>query len=295
MKLGFIGLGNIGSVMARRLVEQGHALTVHDINPAATQSLAAAGATVATSITDMARTCDTVLLSLPMPDIVRAVANELTNGLTTETRIQHIIDLSTTGASMSATIADDVARQNIAWLDAPVSGGVSGAANGTLAIMVSGPESVYRETELLLRQIGSRIFYLGDKAGQAQTMKVVNNFMAAASIISCCEGLVFGAKAGIDTATMLDVLNASSGRTYATEKRVPDAVLGRRFPTVFTAGLMHKDVKLCLDEAGKMGMPMWMGSAVQQFLAFAVSQGAGNRDLVEVIKCYESLTGVEVN
>jgi 3-hydroxyisobutyrate dehydrogenase len=183
--------------------------------------------------------------------------------------------------------------KNIAWLDAPVSGGVAGAAKGTLAIMTSGPEPVFRRAEPLLKQIGGKIFYLGAKAGQAQTMKVVNNFMAASSIISCCEGLVFGAKAGIDAKTMLDVLNASSGRSYATEQRVPNAVLGRKFPMVFAAELMHKDVKLCLDEAAKLGMPMWMAAAVQNFLAFAATQGAANGDVTEVIKWYETLAGVE--
>ncbi|MBP0446561.1 NAD(P)-dependent oxidoreductase [Roseomonas sp. SSH11] len=289
MRLGFIGLGNIGGVMARRLAEHGHGLVVHDINPVAAAALAEAGAELAGSPEEVASRCEWVFLSLPTPAIVRQVASGVAGG----SAVKAVIDLSTTGASMSARVAEELAGHGIRLLDAPVSGGVAGARKGTLAVMTSGPRDLFEAVEPLLRQIGQKIFYLGAEAGQAQTMKVVNNLMAATSIVACCEGLVFGAKAGIDTRVMIDVLNASSGRSYATEHRVPNAVLDRSFPTVFTTELMYKDVKLCLDEAEKLGMPMWIGPATRQFLAFAMSQGSGPEDLVSVIKHYERWAQVE--
>jgi len=124
-------------------------------------------------------------------------------------------------------------------------------------------------------------------------MKIVNNTLCAVSIVASCETLVYGAKAGLDPKTMLDVINVSSGRSFATQEKVPQCILNREFPTRFTTDLLHKDIKLCMEEAEKLGVPMTVSPAARQFLAFAISQGDGPRDYAHIIRHIEGWAGQE--
>ena len=295
MKLGFIGLGNIGGVMARRLVKAGHALMVHDLDAKAVASLTAMGATAATSARDVAEKCDAVLLSLPTPAAVEAVALGA-DGLVQGSMTKIVVDLSTTGPTVARRVAEGLAAKGIHLIDGPVSGGVSGAEAGTLAIMTSGDAASQKAVEPVLKAIGQNIFYLGAEPGLGQTMKLVNNVILASNTLACLEGMVLGAKAGLDTKLMFDVLNASSGRSFMSEKRVPQAITERAqgFPVRFAAGLMHKDVKLCLEEAERFGVPMFMGPAARQYLSMALAMGSGPEDFVSTIQHMEKLAGIEV-
>jgi 3-hydroxyisobutyrate dehydrogenase len=184
-------------------------------------------------------------------------------------------------------------RRNIVLIGAPVSGGTANAEKGTLAVMAAGPEAAFHAVEPLLRAIGKNIFYLGADPSLGQTLKIINNTLYATSMIASCEALVYGVKAGLDAQTMLDVINASSGRSFATLERIPQCVLDRSFPVRFTTALLHKDVKMCMDEAEKLGVPMHVNPAARQFLAFAISQGDGDKDNVFPIRHIEAWAGAQ--
>lgn len=290
MKLGLVGIGNIGMHFANRLLAAGHELVVFDRNPAALEKVRARGAHIATSNANLASQVDTVLLSLPVPRAVADVAVELAGS----GRVRLVVDLSTTGPSMTREVDAQLRGHGITLLGAPVSGGTVAAEKGTLAVMVSGPKEAYEGIEAVLRVIGKNIFYIGDDPTMGQTMKIINNTLYATSMIASCEALVYGVKAGLDAQTMLDVLNVSSGRSFATLERIPQCVMDRGFPLRFTTELLHKDVKMCLDEAEKLGVPMQVNPVARQFLAFAISQGDGDKDNVYPIRHIEAWAGVQV-
>jgi 3-hydroxyisobutyrate dehydrogenase-like beta-hydroxyacid dehydrogenase len=291
-RLGFIGTGRMGGLMAARLIAAGHTLTVSDGSDAAVAPLVAAGAKRAKTAAEVAGEADIVFASLPTPDVVRAVALG-PNGVIEGGRAKTFIDLSTTGPRVAAAVSAGLAAKGITSVDAPVSGGMAGAKNGTLAVMVSGPRATYDALEQILKNFG-KLFFIGEKAGAAQTMKLVNNLLAACSLAITCEGMVMGAKAGLDAQTMIDVLNVSSGRSSATQDKFPRAVLPRSFDFGFATGLSHKDVRLCLDEAEALGVPMIVGSAVRQVLAITSALYGPDSDFTSMVKCGEQWAGTEV-
>jgi len=179
------------------------------------------------------------------------------------------------------------------YVDAPVSGGLKGAREGTLAVMVSCPKSVYTELEPILKTFG-KPFHLGESAGQAQTMKLANNLLAAAAIALTSEAMVMGVKAGLNPKVMLDVLNAGSGRNSATQDKFPKAVLPGTFDFGFATGLSYKDVRLCIDEAEALGVPMVCGAVVRQMLAVTNAMYGPDSDFTSMCKVIESWAGVEV-
>lgn len=289
MKIGLIGAGNIGQHFGTRLLAHGHELLVYDRSTAAQQRLAEKGATIAASARELASQVEVVLLCLPMPRIVADVAAEVAHG----SAVKIVVDLSTTGPSVTHEVDALLRQHGIALVGAPVSGGTVAAEKGTLAVMPAGPEDAFRAVEPLLRILGKNIFYLGADPSLGQTMKIINNTLYATSMIASCEALVYGAKAGLEAKTMLDVINVSSGRSFATLERIPQCVLYRSFPTRFTTELLHKDVAMCLDEAIKLGVPMQVNPAARQFLAFAITQGDGNKDNVYTIRHIEQWAGAQ--
>jgi 3-hydroxyisobutyrate dehydrogenase-like beta-hydroxyacid dehydrogenase len=291
-RLGFVGTGRMGGLMAARLIAAGHAMTVCDSNDAAVAPLVAAGAKRVRSAVEVASEAEIVFASLPTPDVVRQVALG-EGGLIHGSRIKTFVDLSTTGPRVAGAVGAGLAAKNIVAVDAPVSGGMAGAKNGTLAVMVSCPKASYGAIEPLLKVFG-KLFFIGERAGMAQTMKLVNNLLAACSLAVTCEGMVMGAKAGLDAKTMIDVLNVSSGRSSATQDKFPRAILPRTFDFGFATGLSSKDVRLCLDEAEALGVPMIVGNAVRQVLAITAALYGPESDFTSMVKCAEQWAGVEV-
>ncbi|HXP73824.1 MAG TPA: NAD(P)-dependent oxidoreductase [Stellaceae bacterium] len=290
--LGFIGVGRMGEPMAGRLVDAGYRLTIFDTNSEATKPLAARGAAVAPSARDLAAAVETVLVSLPTPDIVRAVALG-ENGIGAGNRVKTFIDLSTTGPRTAAEIAEGLGARGIAAVDSPVSGGVAGAQKGTLAVMAACPHPLFERLEPILRVFG-KVFYIGARPGMGQTMKLANNLLSATAMAISCEAIVMGVKAGLDPQVMVDVINAGSGRNTATEDKFPKAILPRSFDYGFATGLMYKDVRLCLEEAEALQVPMWVGSAVRQLWQFANAANGPASDFTTIIRCIEDWAGVEV-
>jgi 3-hydroxyisobutyrate dehydrogenase-like beta-hydroxyacid dehydrogenase len=292
MEIGFIGLGNMGAPMARRLVEAGHHLTVYDTRQESIGNLTALGAVAARSPAEVADAAETVMASLPTPDIVLAVATGA-RGVIEGKRVRRFVDLSTTGSSMARRIFDLLKARAIVQVDAPVSGGVSGAEKGTLAVMASGPRAEVEAVEPALAVIG-KVFHIGEQPGAGQTMKLANNFLSATAMAATSEAMVMGVKAGLDPRVMLDVINSGSGRNTATETKFPKNVLPGTFDLGFTNGLMAKDVGLALAEAKALGVPMEVAEAVMRQLRRACDEIGPNQDLTTIVQPLERRVGVEV-
>jgi 3-hydroxyisobutyrate dehydrogenase-like beta-hydroxyacid dehydrogenase len=292
MDIGFIGLGNMGAPMARRLVEAGHRLIVYDTRQETIGELAARGAVAARSPAEVADAAETVMASLPTPDIVLEVATGA-RGVIEGKRVRRFVDLSTTGSAMAQRIFALLQARNIVQIDSPVSGGVRGAEKGTLAVMASGPRADVEVVKPALAVIG-KVFFIGEQPGAGQTMKLVNNVLSATAVAATAEALVTGAKAGLDARIMLDVINAGSGRNTATEDKYPRCVLPGTFDVGFTAGLMNKDVKLFLSESSALGVPTQVIEAVARLLQLTCDELGSDTDLSTVVRPVEKRAGAEV-
>ena len=289
---GFAGVGRMGALMAPRLLSAGHAVYVFDISKDAMSAMEKLGAKSAASIADLANKAETIFLSLPNPEIVNSTALGK-DGLIDGNKVKRVVDFSTIGPRMAGIVATALAAKNIIYVDAPVSGGLKGAREGTLAVMVACAPAVFAELEPILKTFG-KPFHLGEVAGQAQTMKLANNLLAAAAIALTSEAMVMGVKAGLNPKVMLEVLNTSTGRNSATQDKFPRAILPGTFDFGFTTGLSYKDVKLCIDEAEAMGVPMVCGAAVRQMLAVTNAMFGADSDFTSMCKVVESWAGVEV-
>ena len=288
-KIAFIGVGRMGGSMAARLIAAGHELTIYDPVASATAPLAALGAKVAGSAADAASSSTVAMASVPGP----ADARETARLIADSPALEIFVDLSTSGPAAAQAIAALLTPRGIAAIDAPVSGGVKGAAAGKLTLMASGPARALERVRPLLEVLG-KVYVLGEKPGLGQTVKLANNLMSAASLAIAAEALAMGVKAGVDPAAMLDVLNASSGRNSATQDKIPKHVLNRRFDFGFANALSFKDVRLCLDEAEALGVPMVVGAAVRQMLSITHQlQGAG-ADCTALVKVVENWAGCRI-
>ncbi len=290
--LGFVGVGRMGGPMANRLLDAGHALCVFDTNAEAMKPLAARGARVATSAEDVASSSDMVFISLPTPPIVQAVSLG-ERGILKGSRLKTLIDLSTTGPTIAGVVAKSASERGVAWVDSPVSGGVGGATKGTLAVMVSCRKDTFPVVDPVLKTFG-KTFYVGEKPGLAQIAKLANNLLAAAAIVLSSEALAMGVKAGLDATTLCDIINAGSGRNSATQDKFPKSVIPRTFDFGFATGLSYKDVRLCLDEAEALGVPMVAGAAVRQMLAITNAKFGPDSDFTCIAKVVEEWAGVEI-
>ncbi len=279
----------MGSGMAARLLAAGHAVTVYDPSQAAVAALVALGAKSATSAVAAATGSNVVMASLPGPAAVKALATEIA----AVPGIAVFVDLSTSGPAAAQAVAATLTPAGIAAVDAPVSGGVKGAASGKLTLMVSGPAAATARVQPLLEIFG-RVVVVGEQPGLGQTLKLANNLMSAASLAIASEAMAMGVKAGLDPAVMLEVLNASSGRNSATQDKIPKHVLNRQFDFGFANALSFKDVRLCLDEAEALGVPMVVGAAVRQMLSITQQMFGPDADCTEMIKVVEQWAGCRI-
>jgi 3-hydroxyisobutyrate dehydrogenase-like beta-hydroxyacid dehydrogenase len=290
--LGFIGLGRMGGPMSSRLIDAGYALRVFDADEAAMKPLLDRGAKAAASAADLAEQAEIILMSLPTPQIVQAVALG-ENGIAHGGAVRTVIDLSTTGPGMAKTVAQGLAAKQIGWVDAPVSGGIAGAKGGTLAVMVSCPKATYDVVTPILKNFG-KLFFTGEKPGLAQTAKLANNLLAAAALVVSSEALAMGVKAGLDPRVMIDIINVSSGRNSATQDKFPKSVLPGTFDFGFATGLSYKDVRLCVDEAEALGVPMVVGAAVREMLAITQAKYGPTSDFTSIARVIEEWAGVKI-
>ncbi len=292
MDIGFIGLGNMGAPMARRLMDAGHNLVIYDIRNEAVAPLVALGAKLGSSPADVADRVETVMASLPSVPISEKVALG-EGGVIHGKRIKRFIDLSTTGSRAAATIAAELAKMHIVQIDCPVSGGVGGAAKGSLAVMVSGPKAEIDFVKDVLAVFGT-VFVIGEKAGMAQTMKLANNVLSATTMAATAEAVVMGVKAGLDPAIMIDVINAGSGRSRASDQKFPQSILPRTFNYGFATGLMLKDVRLCVAEAKHLDVPNAVISSVLDQWELTNTEFGADSDFTSIVKMIEKRAGVTI-
>jgi len=292
MEIGFIGLGKMGFPMARRLIEAQHQLFVFDQRKEAVDGLVALGARAASSPKDVADRAETVMASLPSLQASLEVATG-TDGVIEGKRVRRFVDLSTVGSQMAVRIHDLLAKRDLVQLDSPVSGGVGGAQKGTLAVMVSGPRADFQTVKPALDMIG-KVFFIGEKPGSAQTMKLANNLLSATAVVATSEAVVMGVKAGLDPAVMIDVINAGSGMNTASRDKFPRSILPRTFDFGFATGLMVKDVRLCLEEAKSLGLSMEVAEAVGRLWEVVIREMGGESDFTSAIQPIEQAAGVVV-
>jgi 3-hydroxyisobutyrate dehydrogenase-like beta-hydroxyacid dehydrogenase len=292
VEIGFIGLGHMGFPIARRLVDTGFHVIAYDTRGKAVDKLVARGAVSASSPKDVADRAETVMASLPSPQATLDVATGVA-GVVDGARVKRFADFSTVGSQTAIQVHERLAQRGVVAIDSPVSGGVAGAEKGTLAVMVSGPRKDY---DLLISALGAigRPFYIGEKPGSAQTMKLVNNMLAATGLIATCEAVVMGVKSGLDPQVMIEVLNAGSGGTNASRDKFPRFILPRTFDYGFATGLMVKDVRLYLEEAKTLGVSREVAEAVGRLWEVAVRELGPESDFTAAIKPIEKAAGVVV-
>lgn len=282
----------MGRGMASRLMETGHQLIVFDVREEALRPFADHGATVAASPRAVADAAATVLVSLPTPDIVEQVALG-PDGLRGGRAMKTYIDFSTTGPQVARKVGAALAQAGIKALDAPVTGAVAGAATGKLQMMLSGDIGAIEEAIPLLKNLGHPEV-VGGEVGMGQSLKLLNNLMVATHMAITAEATVLGVKAGLDPEVMLRVLNKGSGRNICTEERWHKHVLNRKFDNGFANGLMRKDVRLCMEMAEALQVPLWVGTAVDRLWMQTVLQVGPEKNSTTVVQTIEQWAGVQV-
>src|SRR4030095_6203410 len=230
--------------------------------------------------------------SLPTPPIVQAVSLG-ERGILRGSRLKTLIDLSTTGPTVAGVVAKAASERGVAWVDSPVSGGIGGAPKATLAVRLPCRKDTFPVVDPVLKTFG-KTFYVGEKPGLAQIAKLANNLLAAAALVLSSEAMAMGVKAGLDAKTLCDIINAGSGRNSATQDKFPKSVIPRTFDFGFATGLSYKDVRLCLDEAEALGVPMVAGAAVRQMLAITNAKFGPESDFTSIARVVEEWAGIEI-
>jgi 3-hydroxyisobutyrate dehydrogenase len=291
-RVGFVGLGQMGRPMARNILKAGFELVVHNRTRAKAEQLAAEGARLADSPADVAAACELVLSCVPGPaDVERVYLGE--GGVLSRARAGQVLcDMSTIDPETHRRIAAEAAARGAEYLDAPVSGGTSGARDATLAIMVGGSAPAFERARPVFAAIGQSIHHVGP-VGAGATVKLVNQMMAAISSLAAVEGLVLGAKAGIDPDLLVEIISSSSGMSRSFGGMAPN-VLKRYFEPGFTIDLMHKDVSLAVQMARRLGVRVLAGSLAEQVIQEARGAGLGDRATYALVQPLERVSGIEV-
>lgn len=293
MNIGFIGLGNMGRPMALNLARAGHTLTVYDVRREAMQPLTAVGARQAASPKALAQEVEAVFSSLPGPKEVEAVALG-PEGLLAGVRSGLLyVDLSTNSPTVARRVAEAFARKGASMLDAPVSGGSTGAASGQLTMMVGGDQGSFERARPLLEILGKNIVYLGP-SGSGCIGKLCNNLVALSLVVLLGEAFTLGVKSQMSPKTLFDLVSQSSGDNHIMHVKFPKFLFEGNFQPGFAVDLAWKDVRLALDLARESGIPMSVSSAALQRYEEARARGWGQQDVVAVIRLQEEQAGIQV-
>lgn len=258
-RLGFVGLGNMGGPMAANLSRAGVELVVFDA--AGTAERAPAGAHAAASLADLAARAETVFFSLPDGLVVLEVLAQV--GRAPDRVLSTVVDLSTIGIELAQRACAEARGMGLAYVDAPVSGGRSGAVEATISVMWAGPADVLEMHRPALEAMAKHVFHVGTEAGQGQALKLLNNFLSATATAATGEALLLGLAQGLELETILDVVNVSTGRSHASADKYVRRVLTGTFDSGFATRLMAKDVRLFAEAAVAAGTPHELGAAVR--------------------------------
>jgi 3-hydroxyisobutyrate dehydrogenase len=293
MRIGFIGLGNMGGPMALNLIKAGHTLVVHDLRRELAKPHVDAGATWADDVKTAARGAELILTSLPGPPEVEAVA--MGQILDAANPGSVYADLSTNSPTVMRKIHAAFKAKGVHVLDSPVSGGVIGAKRGSLQVMVGGDEAIYREVKGVLGAIGNNVGYMG-AIGSGCIAKLVHNMISILSRSLIAEGFTLGVKAGVKPEALLEAIRgASFGQGLILSHMIPDVVFKGDFDAVrFALKLARKDVGLATALAREFDVPMPMASAGEQILIQAMARGWGERDSTSPWELQEEAAQVKV-
>lgn len=291
MKVGLIGLGNMGSKIAKRLLKLGVDVGVYDINKTAVEELCALGANSAKTPAELATTYQYVITILPNANIVKEIVlgdNGLIEGFTPNSLL---IDMTTSIPAVTKEINQTLSVANLRMIDAPVSGGVKKAEDGTLSIMVGGEEIDFEEIKSLLFKIGENVIHVGE-IGAGHIIKVLNNTISATTLAATGEAMALGVKLGLDPKKMLDVINSSTGRSVSSEHKFPSHIVNRKFESGFTLDLMVKDLTIAMGMAEDEKVPMDL--CTMNFRMWKQAQDEGRFDHTAIIKHIEDKFHVEI-
>jgi 3-hydroxyisobutyrate dehydrogenase len=293
ISVGFIGVGNMGNPMASNVLKAGFPMIVYDRNPQAMESLLQAGAQRAVSAREVVERSEIVLTSLPASPDVEAVYLEPGGLVDSAKPGTMLIDLSSVLPSTPRKIEPRAQARGVNFLEAPVSGGVSGARAATLAIMVGGDPETLTRAEPVLRAIGPNIFHVGP-VGAGNTVKAINNMMASVNALAMMEGVALGVKAGLDPMTIYEVVKASSGGSKALE-RIPNSLIPRQFEPGFKVQLMNKDLETFNTIAKELHVPVSFANVAQQYQQMAIAAGLAEQDTSVVMTIIERLAAMQVS
>mgnify|MGYP006284776183 CR=1 FL=1 len=284
--LGFIGLGSMGGPMVQNLVSGGHDVTPLDLDEDALAAAAEAGATAASSAGEAAAGAEVVFLSLPGPENVEAVVDAIEDDLTDGSIL---VDLTTSTPGTTNAIADRLEDRGVDVLGAPVSGGASGARQGSLSIIVGGDGAVFEACEPLFEDIGEDVFHVGPVPGHGHAVKLLNNYLSNVALIATSEAVILGDRAGLDRETLVDVFSVSSGRNSANQDKIPNHVLTGEYDMGFKLGLMEKDMRLLSEFAGDQEVPMLLGHVTRDITGYAKTKKGYDGDMTRVYDFLEEL------
>jgi 2-hydroxy-3-oxopropionate reductase len=292
-KVGYIGLGIMGGSIARNLMKAGHELVVHNRSQQAVDELVALGATRAGSPREVAQQVEFVFTNLPdTPDVEAVVLGQ--DGIIEGAHAGLIyIDNSTIKPEATRSIAEKLLAVGVQALDAPVSGGDVGAKNGTLTIMVGGPEAAFQKAEPLFQAMGKAWVLVGE-SGAGQIAKVCNQIIVGAQMVGMAEALITAQKAGVDPSRVVDAIKGGAAQMWTLDVKPPRLFAGNRGPG-FKAYMQHKDLGICLDTGRTYGIPLPMTAVVMQLYTAMLEMGMREQDNSAVVGVYESLTGVKLS
>lgn len=292
MTIGFVGVGNMGLPMAEKILDAGHALTVHDLRQDAIRPLLERQARPAQSAKHVADETETVFVSLPTLDALRQFclgeAGVLHGG-----KIKVLVNTCTVGAPLVEEIAVAAAEQGIAVVDCPISGGPPGARAGTLSVMVSGrPEAV--EAVMPIISLWGPVTVAGDRAGLSQVLKLTNNILSAVALAATSEAYVMGAKGGVDPEILTQAINVGSGRNSSTLDKFPKSVLTRRFDYGAEMHILMKDIELAIEQGERLGVPMWVCQTARLVFKHAIFAQGEQADITTLVQSVERAANFEL-
>jgi len=292
MKIGFIGLGNMGKPLAERLLLNNQ-LFVHDLNQKNLEYFTNKGAIACSSPSELASNTSRIFLCLPTSAIVEKVITGENGLLNSTTKGSFIIDMTTGEPEVTRKIAEILEEKEINFIDAPVSGGPKGASQGNIAIMVGGTESQFSTIKPIMNSISSNIFYAG-KIGSGHSIKAGNNLLNLICRMATFEIISLLVKDGVDPKRAIEIIQKSSGRNYATEITLPDNILSGKMIQGFSTGLMKKDAGIATKIANLNKVEIPLGKLSQELLKKTIDEYGEDADMSNVALTYEKLSGAKI-
>ncbi|MCP1101851.1 2-hydroxymethylglutarate dehydrogenase [Aequitasia blattaphilus] len=294
MKIGLIGLGAMGKPMALNLMGAGYEVYVYDVRDEVVKELEEKVTGGCKTVAELASKSDTIISSLPNAKIVEAVMTGEDGVFKNSRQGTIIIDMSSVSPGSSKRIAKKAEEYGIDYIDAPVSGGVSGASAGTLTIMVGGKDDTFFKVKPLFEVLGKNIYHVGE-VGCGDAIKMINNLLLGCNMAALAEALALGVKCGLSVEIMREVISKSSGRSYALEAKLEKFIMANSYSGGFAVDLQHKDLGIALEASKEEAVPLPVTATAAQVYETARAKGLNRRDMSSIVKIWEDLIEIEIS